>query len=80
MLTLKEVHVDDCIRSGLPQYTLHRYDCGGTYVCNRCERVCGFCFGAADDTPGICDDCLFEIGHVEEDEQRDRGRQEVPSL
>jgi hypothetical protein len=31
--------------------------CGGTYVCNRCEKTFGWCIGACDDTPSLCDDC-----------------------
>lgn len=41
--------------------------CAGTYICNRCDRVCGWCFGAVDDAPGICDDCFAAIGHVEDE-------------
>jgi hypothetical protein len=33
------------------------HDCGGDYVCNRCERKFGWCLGAFDDTPAICDEC-----------------------
>lgn len=27
------------------------------YQCNRCERIVPWEEGAADDTPGLCDDC-----------------------
>ena len=33
------------------------YEPDQTYVCPRCERTHCYCFGAADDTPAICDDC-----------------------
>ena len=33
------------------------YVCGGTYVCPRCEREFGWCIGACDDTPALCDEC-----------------------
>lgn len=48
-------HAPDCsfmTMNGKPVYL-----CGGTYVCNRCERVFGWCTGALDDTPGLCDAC-----------------------
>ncbi len=28
-----------------------------TFVCERCHRRCGYCFGANDDHPNFCDDC-----------------------
>jgi hypothetical protein len=31
------------------------------FRCNRCERWAGFCMGAADDMPGLCDDCFCVI-------------------
>lgn len=49
-----EAHVPGCDGSA-PR-------CGGVYQCNRCERLCGYCFGAADEMPGVCDDCFCEIG------------------
>lgn len=42
-------------------YAVHapgcRGECGGTYVCARCGRLCGWCYGAGDDHPDWCDDC-----------------------
>ena len=40
------VHASDCDGS-----------CPGTYTCRGCERACGWCFGAADEHPDLCDDC-----------------------
>jgi hypothetical protein len=37
------------------------YLCGGTYVCNRCEGEFGWCTGASDDTPALCDDCAMLV-------------------
>lgn len=31
------------------------------YRCPRCKRLNGWCSGAADDTPEICDRCRSEI-------------------
>jgi hypothetical protein len=48
-------HAHDCARTtcnGAPMY-----ECGGTYKCNRCEREFGWCIGAYDDTPALCDEC-----------------------
>lgn len=28
-----------------------------TFRCNRCEQIHSWDFGAADDAPGLCDDC-----------------------
>ena len=28
-----------------------------TFTCAECETVCGYCYGAADDWPELCDDC-----------------------
>ena len=33
------------------------HGCDGTYTCPRCEREFGWCTGAQDDTPALCDDC-----------------------
>jgi hypothetical protein len=32
-------------------------ECGGDYVCPRCEHRFGWCIGAYDDTPALCDEC-----------------------
>ena len=51
----KSWHVVGCATvtcNGLPWYS-----CGGTYVCNRCDRTFGWCIGACDDTPALCDEC-----------------------
>lgn len=49
-----------------------------TYVCNRCERRVGYCMGAHDDMPALCDDCAITIGHVEDDP--DPPRQDVATV
>ena len=43
------VHVSDC------------RGCNGTYVCERCKRECGWCFGCADDMFELCDDCWLDV-------------------
>lgn len=52
------IHAPDCARliTGVlnPQPL---YECGGTYTCNRCDREFGWCSGAMDDTPALCDAC-----------------------
>ena len=42
------VHVEGC-----------RSDCGGTYTCPDCGRLCGWCFGGAPDPR--CDDCVVGL-------------------
>lgn len=37
------------------------YRCGGDYTCPRCEREFGWCTGALDDTPALCDECANVI-------------------
>jgi hypothetical protein len=49
-----EVHAPDCDGA-----------CGGTYTCPRCDRECGYCFGAYDDTPALCDDCAGVVQAVD---------------
>ena len=44
------------------------YRCGGTYTCPRCEREFGWCMGAFDDTPALCDDCANEIQYEDDGE------------
>jgi hypothetical protein len=39
--------------------------CGGTYVCSRCDRAFGWCNGAFDDMPALCDDCANLIQELE---------------
>ncbi len=54
-MNTKAIHAHDCavlLVSGTPMY-----GCGGTYTCPRCEREFGWCIGAYDDTPALCDDC-----------------------
>jgi len=43
------------------------------FVCNRCERRVGYCMGAADDMPGLCDDCfcIVEQPPASTEEKRD---------
>lgn len=44
----------------VPVLVTHTSDCrgcGGTYICPRCGHVFGYCVGAWDDTPALCDDC-----------------------
>ena len=58
-MTTKAKHAPDCATlfiSGTPAYS-----CGGTYTCNRCEREFGWCLGAVDDTPALCDECANAI-------------------
>ncbi len=31
--------------------------CGGLFMCHECDRFVGWCLGAADDEPGLCDEC-----------------------
>jgi hypothetical protein len=31
--------------------------CGGEFICPKCLRLVGWCFGCADDQPAVCDDC-----------------------
>lgn len=50
---LGEVHAPGC-NGDAPH-------CGGVYVCIRCARACGYCFGASDDMPAVCDDCWHVI-------------------
>jgi hypothetical protein len=42
------VHVEGC-----------EGNCGGTYVCPDCGRLCGYCFGGAPDPR--CDDCVVGL-------------------
>jgi len=46
-----------------PGCTLDERDCSGCerWVCNRCGEVVSYEQGCADDTPGLCDDCVWEI-------------------
>lgn len=32
-----------------------------TFACVRCERRVGYCMGAADDMPALCDDCFCVV-------------------
>jgi hypothetical protein len=41
--------------------------CGGTYVCTGCERKVGWCFGAADNMPELCDECWAEVTQKREE-------------
>jgi hypothetical protein len=53
------IHVHDCKHmtvNGRPVYF-----CGGTYECPRCDRTFGWCIGADDDTPALCDECAMVI-------------------
>ncbi len=52
-------HAPDCaimVANGQPVYS-----CSGTYVCPRCEGEFGWCTGAWDDTPALCDDCALVV-------------------
>ena len=54
-MTNKAIHAPDCASlrvSGNPMYR-----CGGTYICPRCELEFGWCVGAFDDMPALCDEC-----------------------
>ena len=48
------VHQDECPPD---TYALCGFACGGVFVCPWCERTVGYCMGAADDAPALCDDC-----------------------
>ena len=52
-------------RYGLPVDSYAKF----TFDCPRCERTVGYCMGAADDTPALCDDCAAEVGHVEDTDE-----------
>ncbi len=56
---LTGIHAPDCAFGRMNGKPIP--SCGGTYVCPRCERGFGWCTGAADDTPALCDDCAVEI-------------------
>jgi hypothetical protein len=45
--------LEGCERCALPA------DCARCqrFTCNRCERTVGWELGAADDAPGLCDEC-----------------------
>ena len=57
----------DPSKAGRPRWhaTGHRSrecdDSDGDYRCKRCRRVCCWCFGAADELPGHCDDCWVDL-------------------
>lgn len=53
------VHASGC--SNLLINNRPNYSCGGTYVCPRCDREFGWCIGAMDDTPALCDECAMVI-------------------
>lgn len=36
-------------------------ECGGVFYCPGCERVVGWCRGAGDDMPELCDDCWNDV-------------------
>ena len=53
------IHAPDCagmLISGRPFFS-----CGGVYVCPRCDREFGWCIGAYDDTPALCDECAMAV-------------------
>jgi len=35
--------------------------CGGVYQCTRCGNICGWCYGAWDNMPALCDDCFVFV-------------------
>jgi hypothetical protein len=54
------VHAGDCkprARSSV---------CGHLYRCPGCERLCGWCFGAADELGELCDDCAAHVWDLRE--------------
>jgi hypothetical protein len=54
------IHAPDCPRGrGYSADDSRR--CGGTYECPRCDRTFGWCIGAHDDTPALCDECANTI-------------------
>jgi hypothetical protein len=48
-------HAADCARMSVDGRPVH--ECGGAYTCPRCESDFGWCIGAYDDTPALCDEC-----------------------
>jgi len=36
-----------------------RHECGGVYLCAGCRRYCGWCNGAPDDGPDMCNACWY---------------------
>ncbi len=36
-------------------------DCGGTFRCARCKKTVGWCCGASDNRPDVCDACWAEL-------------------
>jgi hypothetical protein len=39
------------------------HPCGGVFVCAACEKLKGWCCGAADELPDLCDDCATTCAH-----------------
>jgi len=37
--------------------------CGGIFVCAACGKLKGWCCGADDDVPELCDDCSNKCAH-----------------
>ena len=58
------IHAPDCAMGTANGKPLHH--CGGTYVCPWCDRKFGWCIGAFDDTPALCDECANVIQAVGE--------------
>ena len=55
-----ELRLAELEKKPVPVLVTHTSDCrgcGGTYICPRCGHVFGYCVGAWDDTPALCDDC-----------------------
>lgn len=42
------------------------------FRCPKCQRVCCYCFGAADDHLELCDDCAVEMDAWNENQKDDR--------
>lgn len=57
--TRNATHVRGCRRDRTGVTRAH--ECGGEYTCPRCERLLGWCIGAADGTPALCDECAVFV-------------------
>jgi hypothetical protein len=44
-----------------------REPCGGIFVCAACGKLKGWCCGACDDTPDLCNDCATTCAHCGKD-------------
>jgi hypothetical protein len=63
-MTTEAIHAPDCAATIVSGHFTH--GCGGTYTCPLCEREFGWCIGAYDDTPALCDECANAIQFEQE--------------